>query len=372
MVGTFLLFLESISGWLGPQKKSSPPRELDTALDLAPRVQKGEERVPESIPNKQASFLADKLRYCLPVGLAIGSKYAIGHWTLQVTPTNIYELFHCLNILYVAILAHICLDERLKTWREIGGCAGVIFGSALAVRDSFQQPQHSDNSDKENEEDGISWLALSLNITNGALAGVVVVLLRFALLKYPACTHGWRVIQVTAFKMLVGGVFLSPFAFAVERDSIFALSWRQALWFLISSAAILLYHVNLGLLCYLLTAPDVGVVEALRPVPAFVLLTMIREKQKTMPPKTPAFWIGSTIILISAVGFHWSKKTHGGHRFFDIKSYEDKGIHQMISERPESAKSQRTQILKGTSSSTPSVADHEPETELQTESTRLI
>jgi drug/metabolite transporter (DMT)-like permease len=76
--------------------------------------------------------LRDKLRNCAAVGLAFGAKYVVGHWALQLTPSLIYELFHSINILFIALFARLLLNERLTTC-EVICCIGIVVGSFTMV-----------------------------------------------------------------------------------------------------------------------------------------------------------------------------------------------------------------------------------------------
>ena len=227
------------------------------------------------------------LRRCSAVGVAFGIKYVVAHWALQVTPAAVYELFHCINILFVALLAHFLLGERLTTWGDVGCCLGIVVGSAMASQQGF-------------EVNGkVSMLALSLNIVKGLLAGTVVVLLRWTMLP---CSRR-VVVQVTAYKMVMGAAALIPFAIVIEGLVILSLTSKQLTWLCISSWAIFVYHVNLSLLCWLASAPTVGILEALRPVPAFVGIALLQK----MYPKNVWFWMGTVLVLVSVVGFGLSR-----------------------------------------------------------------
>jgi len=232
--------------------------------------------------------VTDRLRTCGPVGLAFGLKYVVGHWALNVTPAVVYELFHGLNLLFVATLAYFVLNERLQSRGEVFSCFGVVVGSMLAGQQGFQV------------NGKINLLVLFLNLLNGMLAGVVVVLLRSTMFKLG------NVAQVTAYKMLLGAAAVLPAALCLEGVSpVLSMTTKQFTWLLISSGAILVYHVTLGLLCWLATtAHTVAVVEALRPVSAFLVLAGLQKWQ----PKRTNFWIGSVVVLVSAVGFHLAKR----------------------------------------------------------------
>jgi len=203
-----------------------------------------QEQEQEQNSNNDHHSLKDKLRICVPVGLVFGAKYSVGHWALQMTPAVVYELFHAFNLLFVALFAHIILGEHLHTYGERLGVMGVVVGSMLAVVHEFNGTS-------------LSPLAFLLNIINGALAGALVVFLRLSMLR----CHG-QVVQVTAFKMLIGAAALLPVCLVFDETS-FAMTFTQWMWLCISSAAILVYHVSLGLLCWLSTAPTVSIVEAL-------------------------------------------------------------------------------------------------------------
>lgn len=146
----------------------------------------------------------------------------------------------------------------------------------------------------------VSVLSVSLNILNGMLAGTVVVLLRSTMLQ----CHGKMIAQVTVLKMLIGAATLLPICLAIEGSAILSLTSKQLAWLWISSGAILIYHVNLSLLCWLATAPTVAIVEALRPVPAFIAIALLQK----MEPKNANFWVGSVLVLVSAVGFQLSRR----------------------------------------------------------------
>jgi hypothetical protein len=237
---------------------------------------------------QQHASLGQMIRLCAPVGLCFGCKYVFGHAALEFTPTPIYELFHCLNLVFCAIFAHFVLNEKLQTCGEFTSVAGVVFGSAVAGYNGLVNVA------------GVSWLALAFNLSNGILAGAVVVLLRTTMIQ----SHG-RFVRVTSLKMLLGASCIFPFALWIEQGALFHLTWHQIVWLSISLAAVLVYHCNLSLLCYLATdAPTVAIVEALRPVPAFILLVLLQQ----MTQKPLSFWIGSSVVLLSAVGYELSRK----------------------------------------------------------------
>jgi hypothetical protein len=80
-----------------------------------------------------------------------------------------------------------------------------------------------------------------------------------------------------------------------------SMTLNQLVWLGLSSLAILVYHVNLALLCTLSTSTTVGIVETLRPAPAFGIIVLT---QGVQGQKGALFWIGSAVILISTIIFH--------------------------------------------------------------------
>jgi hypothetical protein len=248
-------------------------------------------------------------RQCFFLGVAFGGKYMVAHAALQITPTAIYELFHCLNLVFVAILSHFVLHERLETCGEWLNAFGVLVGSLMALGEGLSKGTNDDDGDN-NEHHLILhtpywWWALTLNLFNGILAGTVVVLLRLALLQ---CQR--RVAMVTAWKMCIGGIVLLPVAAWIDGVTAIQLiwtSWKACFWLGLSSLAILIYHLMLAFLCSVAVAPTVAMVEALRPVTAFALLAWVQNVP--LQNKSPRFWWGSALILCCTGGFEWFRKT---------------------------------------------------------------
>jgi hypothetical protein len=61
----------------------------------------------------------------LVLGVVFGAKYLVAHTALQQTPAMVYELFHCLNIVFIVLscwrLAYWMLGERLSSpWQVVG------------------------------------------------------------------------------------------------------------------------------------------------------------------------------------------------------------------------------------------------------------
>lgn len=256
----------------------------------------------QTIEHLRPFGLQDRLFGCFAVGVAFGAKYIVGHYALRDTPAVVYELFHSVNIVFVAVFAYFILGETLKTWGEVGGCIGIAIGSSVMAASQTDILFQVD----ENGRVTNTWV-LTLNVLNGTLAGIAVVLLRYTMLKFGA----GKCVLVTACKMLVAAVVAIPFAIAVEGSYavLIAMTTKQLRWLCISSGAILLYHVNLSVICYEASAPTVAVIESLRPLMAFAIIALLQK----VPHKNECFWFGSIIILISSIGYELSRISFRTH-----------------------------------------------------------
>mmetsp|Transcript_21756 Transcript_21756/g.47452 ORF Transcript_21756/g.47452 Transcript_21756/m.47452 type:complete len:424 (+) Transcript_21756:390-1661(+) len=231
--------------------------------------------------------LLNKLKICAPVGCSFGMKSVVSHWALRVTPTAIFELFHGISIVFIAIAAWIVVGEKPTSIGEVLALCGVLAGSAIAASGSFFA----------GGDDEIGLFAFLLNIASSVLAGAVVATLRWTTLRIDET--GLSIVELTCLKTLIGAAITFPFAIGVEGAAMFTLSSMQQSWLLTSSAIMLVYHLNLSLLCYLAPALVVGVVEALKPLPVFTIVALMQ----TLPETSSMFWIGTFITLASAVSF---------------------------------------------------------------------
>ena len=333
--------------------------------------------------NTNTKHVQPHFKDCLAVGFAFGAKYATAHYALQYTPTAaIYELFHCWNIVFVALWANAVLGERLKSWGEKLACLGIIAGSfaliyssssshsdsssssssgkAITTTSNVGKDEHDDNTQMTDTADlSLDLLSLLLNLLNGFLAGGVVVLLRLTMLRSSSCSssrqvttattnnndnddgnasqpsssehtattnnlssiadsntnsngiQALRATQVTAYKMLIGGLVLIPFCLAVDGGftTILSMTRQQLKWLLLSSITILIYHINLTWLCWRIRATTVGMLEAFRPVPAFLILSFLQPQQQK-EQSIAWFWFGAITILVSTIIFECSKRNH--------------------------------------------------------------
>jgi hypothetical protein len=137
--------------------------------------------------------LKDKLGSCLWLGIAFGSKYVVAHWALSVTPILIYELLHCLNIVIVVICSYVILGEKIQSIYQVVGCLGIVVGSVITTSTKLIEligniVNTSQHDNKESSSSSSATLRsmlmmLIINVLNGILAGLCVVLLRKTMLS---------------------------------------------------------------------------------------------------------------------------------------------------------------------------------------------
>lgn len=236
------------------------------------------------------------LRDCLVLGLGFGIKYCVGHWTLKVTPAYIFELFHSVHIVWIALSAHILLNESI-TWHQIACGLGIVVG-CLAMNSQKLYLMAIGSVALLPSDNGLVALVIALNVVNGIIAGLIVVLLRSIILLSNSSA-----LQITGYKMLFGGLLVLPVGVLLEGvTTLQTMTPSHLFWTLVSSVCILVYHWNLSLLCLLAeSANTVAVVESLRPLPAFFIVAGLQQ----LPESTAAFWLGSLVVLVSAVFFHF-------------------------------------------------------------------
>lgn len=218
-----------------------------------------------------------------PAGAIFGLKYGVAHLALQRTPVSVYTLVHCSTIIFIVIASILVLGERLESRLEVWACAGVALGTAVAATDQMESVGLS----------GLLWTLLDC-----ALAGAVVAALRRAVL-----TDKRQYLQVTCVKTGIGALAVLPFALVFEEQT--PMDSTQVTAFVVSSAVVLLYHANLTVLCSLAPGVVIGVVEALKPIPAFALTALVQG----VPSTTATFWVGTSIVFCSALACKLDRAT---------------------------------------------------------------
>lgn len=269
----------------------------------------------------------EKMASCLLLGLVFGAKYLVAHTALQNTPSVVYELFHSLNIVFIVLLAFFFLGETLKTKWQVVGIVGIVVGSIIMSSKSILlafQPEaatnHSNSTD--NTTHHLTVPVLLLNLLNGVLGGLCVVLLRKTML-YSICES---TVEVTAYKTFTAALLLLPFSIWWEGSAICGINAQQAAWIGWSSLAILVYHLNLSLLCSLASSATVGLVESMRPVPAFGMIVLIQGIQTR---KDGVFWVGSATILFSTLVFevsHRCLKSKSRNEVVEMEQVRHEGV----------------------------------------------
>jgi drug/metabolite transporter (DMT)-like permease len=244
---------------------------------------------------KPRLFDGRKLRLCSMVGCVFGLKNVVGLMALRETPTATYMLFHALNIVFIALAAWVVVGETPGSIGEIVSLVGIVIGSSISSSESFfSGGEHS-----------IGGFAFLLNVTNGICAGATVATLRWTTLRMGEANM--TIAELTCLELLVGAAVIMPIAFVFEGGAVFTINSTQWFWLLVSSVIILIYHLVLSLICYLAPALVVGVVEALKPLPAFVIVALIQK----LPHKTTRFWLGTLFTLASAIAFKLSRTING-------------------------------------------------------------
>ncbi len=150
-------------------------------------------------------------------------------------------------------------------------------------------------SHSDMQTDTLGVLVLLVNLLNGVVSGLCVVLLR----KTMTCSICESSMEVTAYKTLTAALLLFPFSIWIEPSAILSINGPQAIWILLSSLTILVYHLSLSLLCSLTSSVTVGMIESLRPVPACGILLLMQGLSTTQTDWT--FWVGSFVILMSTL-----------------------------------------------------------------------
>ena len=284
-------------------------------------------------------LLYPKLRLSSLVGCSFGMNAIIAHVALQQTPAAIFEIFHGLHLVFIAVAAWIVLGEAPEALGEFIALVGIVIGSSIASLGSFFAVDDEGREGGEGETNGNAsghhfggLLAFALNMIYAILGGIVVATLRWTTLRMDDV--GMSISELTCLKMLVGALFVVPVALLFEGFVMFQLSSEQLSLVLISSALILVYHLSLSLVCYMAPALVVGVVEAIKPVLAFVVVAMFQR----LPSTTISFYVGAFIILASAVSFKLIRTLYGEGRQFHRS---DSGQHLLAGTNSPATRSQR-------------------------------
>lgn len=171
---------------------------------------------------------------------------------------------------------------------------GIMFGSALAVLGKYNI-----RAEDVGFHD-IGLLSVTLNLCNLVLGGVVVALLRSTTLHLEEAEMS--ITELTFLKLIIGSLVVFPFALTSEGMAMFSLPGMQRTRLWISSAAIIVFEVNLSLICSLAPALLVGVVQGIKPVSLYIASWFAGDEGLHEYAST-LFWIGTSIILASAIIF---------------------------------------------------------------------
>eukprot|EP00804_Cyclotella_cryptica_P000420 CCRYP_020913-RA/>CCRYP_020913-RA protein AED:0.36 eAED:0.36 QI:0/-1/0/1/-1/1/1/0/365 len=242
---------------------------------------------------KPRLFSWDKFRVCLPVGFAFGLKILIGLAALRETPTEVYMLFHAINIIFIALAARILVGEEPTCFGEYIALLGVAVGSAISTSRSFF-----------GNENGVGLIPFLLNICNGIFAGAVVATLRWTTPQMNMMDIS--IAEVTNLQILIGAVVVLPMTLLIDGGMIFTINTHQLQWLLISSAIMLVYHLALTLVCSLTSSLSVGIIEAVKPLPAFIVVAVVQK----LPESNFLFWLGTSITLASSIYYKISRTMH--------------------------------------------------------------
>lgn len=210
-----------------------------------------------------------------PAGVIFGLKYGVAHLALQRTPASVYTLVHCSTIIFIVIASRLLLGERLESRLEVWACVGVAVGTAVAATEQVESVGVS----------GLLWTLLDC-----ALAGALVATLRRAVL-----TDTRSYLRVTCVKTGIGALAVLPFALVFEDQT--TMNSGQVAIFVVSSTVVLLYHANFTVVCSLSPGVVIGVIEALKPIPAFALTALVQG----VPSTSATFWVGSSLVFFSAL-----------------------------------------------------------------------
>lgn len=175
---------------------------------------------------------------------------------------------------------------------EFIALVGIVIGSSIASLGSFFAVDDEGREEGEGETNGNAHagglIAFALNMAYAMLGGIVVATLRWTALRMDDV--GMSISELTCLKMFVGALFVVPVALLFEGFVMFQLSSEQLSLVLISSVLILIYHLSLSLVCYMAPALVVGVVEAIKPVFAFVVVAVFQR----LPSTTISFYVGAS------------------------------------------------------------------------------
>lgn len=141
-------------------------------------------------------------------------------------------------------------------------------------------------------------------MTNGIFAGLVVATLRWTTLQMK--TIDISIAEITNLQILIAAAFVLPLAFLHDGTVIFSLHLSQFKWLFISSSIMLIYHLALSLVCALTSSLTVGIIEAIKPLPAFIVVAIVKQ----VPKSDVWFWLGTLITLASSVYFKVSRTIH--------------------------------------------------------------
>lgn len=238
--------------------------------------------------------MRQKFKLSSAVSVAFGVKIVVGNLAIRHTSVPVYLLFDSLSTAFVFLAALILLDERPKMQTEILPMIGIMFGSALAVLGKYNI-----RAEDVGFHD-IGLLSVTLNLCNLVLGGVVVALLRSTTLHLEEAEMS--ITELTFLKLIIGSLVVFPFALTSEGMAMFSLPGMQRTRLWISSAAIIVFEVNLSLICSLAPALLVGVVQGIKPVSLYIASWFAGDEGLHEYAST-LFWIGTSIILASAIIF---------------------------------------------------------------------
>jgi len=227
-------------------------------------------------------------------GVSFGIKYALKTSALRVVSVPIHELLHGSTLIFVVFFSFIILGER-PTTRALMCCLGLTGGLILT---SYDAMRHG----------AVTVPGLVYNLAGAALAGCCFPLLRGAILELQEGS-----LAITAAKLFVGAVVIMPAAVVMEGflapglpfwhlfDRWPPLDETSALIVVaVNVIVVAVEQFNITLMCTMMSAVSVGVVDAAKPPIQWGLSESLTARHRQ---EGPSFWAGTAVIVASGLAY---------------------------------------------------------------------
>ena len=250
--------------------------------------------------------------HTMGAGVSFGLKYALKMSALRVVAVPIHELLHGSTLIFVVFFSFLILGE-CPTQRALLCCCGLTVGLTMTSWTSMQYG-------------AVTVSGLLYNLAGAALAGCCFPMLRSAILELREGS-----LAITSVKLCIGAIAVLPLAVTIEGF----LSPDRPVWHsgilmditghndrglfvvVISVVVAAVEQFNITLMCGIMSAVSVGVVDAAKfPIQWGLSESLTRRQNK----EDASFWVGTAMIIVSGLAYAYGQwQEYGGIQELELE-----------------------------------------------------